>query len=185
MDVILESGVGGLQLAEAFDVDLAAGVDQNVGNGRIVQEGLERTQTEGLVEDLFCQSLAIEFEGYLLVGAEQALYDLTHQGAQGLLGDGIQLGKVELFDQAAVDAFLKFMVGVLALQVTGDCGNFAYLCGRGGLRRPSPVASFLTGFEPLQQAHGSLLSSSQAPEQPPAVSGRCGVFSLALRLDMV
>jgi len=177
MHVILEAGVGDLQLAETFDVDLAAGIDQDIGDSRVVQEGLERAQPESLVEDLFGQSLAVELERDLLIGDEQALDHLAHLDAQGLLGDGIQLGEIELLDQAAVDAFLEFVIGMLALQVAMARADVAHRGGRGGGRRPGDIAPLLPGFQALQQTHGLLLSSRQTLEQPPAVfNRRSGLF---------
>ena len=41
---------GQLELAAALDVDLLVAVDQNVGDGRVLQQRLERPQPEDLVE---------------------------------------------------------------------------------------------------------------------------------------
>ena len=48
-----------MDLPEALHVDMAVGVDQDVGDRGIVHEGLDRPQAEDLVEDLLLELLAL------------------------------------------------------------------------------------------------------------------------------
>ena len=45
------------EYSAALDINLAVSVDQNVGNGRILQERFERSQSEDLVQHLAADSL--------------------------------------------------------------------------------------------------------------------------------
>src|SRR5580658_2525933 len=57
--VVFEGQAGQFQLAGAFDVNLIEAVDQNVGNGMVFEQGLERTKAEDLVEDFARQPLPL------------------------------------------------------------------------------------------------------------------------------
>ena len=59
MLVILEREAGDFQFAAAFDVHAVEAVDENIGNGGILEQRFERAQTEDLVEDLARQLLAL------------------------------------------------------------------------------------------------------------------------------
>jgi hypothetical protein len=50
--VVFEGDAGQLELALALDVDLVVAVDEDVGDGRLLQQRLERPQAENLVEHL-------------------------------------------------------------------------------------------------------------------------------------
>ena len=58
---VLEDNVGPFQHAGALDVDLLVGVDQDVVDGRVLQQRLQRTQSEHLVQHLARQ--AVSFAG--------------------------------------------------------------------------------------------------------------------------
>ena len=52
MGVVAEAHAGEIELAAPLDVDLPRAVDENVGNVRVAQEGLERPQPDHVVDDL-------------------------------------------------------------------------------------------------------------------------------------
>src|ERR1039457_5436194 len=57
--VVLEGQAGNFQFAGAFDVDTVEAVDQNVGNGGIFEQRLERAEAEDFVKDLARQLFAL------------------------------------------------------------------------------------------------------------------------------
>ena len=57
--LVVEDDLGPAQAAAALDVDALRAVDQNVGDGRVAHQDLERADPEGLVEDLADQALAL------------------------------------------------------------------------------------------------------------------------------
>ena len=59
MLVVFERQAGQFQLAGALDVNLIEAIDQNVGDGVVLEQGFERTEAEDLVEDLAGQALAL------------------------------------------------------------------------------------------------------------------------------
>ena len=85
-----------------LDVDRLVAVHQNVGNSRVLEQGLERPQPEHLVQNLVANLL-------LLDGAQQrrlALHErdqrLAHFAANPLVVDGGQRLQVDLVEQLAV-----------------------------------------------------------------------------------
>lgn len=69
MTVVLEAHRGRSQLASSFDEDLAMRVDQNVGDRVILEQGLERPQSQEFVQDVADQAaLLLGAQGNLLGG---------------------------------------------------------------------------------------------------------------------
>ena len=58
--IVAEGDVGQLEQAPAFDVDLLAAVHQDVGDGRVLQQRLERTQAEHFVQHFVADLLLFD-----------------------------------------------------------------------------------------------------------------------------
>ena len=58
--IIAKRDVGQLEQTFAFDINLLVCVDQNVGDGRVLQQRLERTKPEYFIEDLVADLLFFE-----------------------------------------------------------------------------------------------------------------------------
>ena len=56
--VVLEAQAGWLSFAGAFHVNLVVAVDQDVGDGRVFEQRLERTQAENLIQNFARQTFA-------------------------------------------------------------------------------------------------------------------------------
>ena len=56
--IVFEAEAGGLEFSSAFYVNLVVAVDQDVGDGRILEQWLQRTQAENLVQNFARQTLA-------------------------------------------------------------------------------------------------------------------------------
>ena len=130
--VVLELDVGQFQSSLAFDVDLPRAVDQDVADVRVGQEELQRSEAEGLVEDLADQALALgEVEDRLFLVAE-----LGDEFANLLAGLVVVLssnaGQVELVDELAVDPVLHLVELVHPLLVDPFFAGLRGYRGRGG-----------------------------------------------------
>ena len=95
----------------ALDVDLAGGVHQDVGDLRVAEQRLDRSEAVHLVEDLLAQVLAVavaERDGEL---AEQ-LRDRRPQLVLGLVQvHAGEVGEVDPVEQQAMDAKLQVLIG--------------------------------------------------------------------------
>ena len=60
MPLVAEDGLRGLQLAVTFDVHLVVAVHEDVRDGRVLQQHLERPEPEELMQDVADQGLAFE-----------------------------------------------------------------------------------------------------------------------------
>ena len=104
-----------LQHAAALHVDLVGGVDQDVGDGVVLEQRLERAQAEDLVEDFLGDAVALH-------GTERnALFgdDLLNEGKKlELAGAGFlslaEFLEVETIDKLRVDSGLEFLLFLFA-----------------------------------------------------------------------
>ncbi len=58
--VVLEHRVDGFELAVFLDVDLIVAIDQDIGDVRVDQNRLERSESEQLVQDVADEAVALE-----------------------------------------------------------------------------------------------------------------------------
>ena len=101
---------GQFEQALALDVDLLVAVDQNVGDGRVLQQRLERAQAEDLVQNLFGDLLLFERAEQRRLVVDQRDDRLAHFGAHALVVDGRQRFEVDLVQQLAVKRELQLLV---------------------------------------------------------------------------
>ncbi len=59
MLVVAEANIRVFQAAAALDINLVEAVDQNIGDGRVLQQRLQRTEAEGLVHHLVHEAFLV------------------------------------------------------------------------------------------------------------------------------
>src|SRR5262249_38210038 len=118
--VVAELDVGLLHLAAPLNVDLVRPVDEDIADSWVLQQHLQRAETEGLVEDLVDQPLPLHAVEQRVLGVAQAFDDEADLAAEGVPLQVADARQVELIDQFAVDQPLEFFktLGALALQAS-------------------------------------------------------------------
>ena len=84
---VVEADVGQLQQSLALHVDLMVAVDQNVGDGRVLQQRLERTQAEDLVQHLMADMLLLGRGQQVGLLLHHRQHRLPHFGANAVVID--------------------------------------------------------------------------------------------------
>jgi len=115
--VVAELDVGLLQLAAALDVDLVRPVDQDVADRRILEQHLQRSKAERLVEHLVDEALALHAVEQRVLGVAQALHHQADLAAEGVALQIADARQVELIDQLLVDEALQFLETLVRLPV--------------------------------------------------------------------
>ncbi len=101
---------GQLQQALALDVNLPVGVDQNVGDGGILQQRLERAQAEHLVQHFIADLLFLERAEQRRLGIDERDERLADFAAHALVVDGGERLQVDLVHQLAVQGELQLLI---------------------------------------------------------------------------
>ena len=104
-----------LHLAAAFDVDLVRPVDEDVADGRVLEQHLQRAEAERLVEHLVDEALALHAVEQRVFGVAQPLDDEADLAAQRVAFQVADPRQVELIDQLAVDEPFQFLEALGAL----------------------------------------------------------------------
>src|SRR4030095_12585798 len=114
MGCVSEGDARALEVAVSLAVNFARSVDEDVGDGRILHERLDRAEPEGLV-------LALDDEIVTLFPTQGGLVERKHvldDPADLLLDElarkRIELGEIEALDELAVDTSLELVVRRLA-----------------------------------------------------------------------
>ena len=108
--VVLEMDRHALQLPAALDIDGLAAVDQDVGDGGIGQQGLERPEAQDLVLDLLDDALArrgVQGRGFLV---HEPVRDLADLAFGLLLLDAGDEREVHDLEEPRVDAVLPLLL---------------------------------------------------------------------------
>ena len=116
MLVIFEGQAGDFEFAGALDVDAVEAVDEDVGDGGILEQGLERTEAEDFVENFAGEALAFgeaERNGFAVDGVADE--------DENFLAGGVAGGAAEFFEVETVED--------LAMQVGFDLLVLAALEG--------------------------------------------------------
>src|SRR5262249_52441579 len=120
-------------------------VDEDVADRRVLQEYLERAETECLVEDLIDQPLALHAVEQRILGVAEPLDDKADLTAESVALQVADARQVEFIDQFAVDQTLEFFkaLGALAFQT--------------GLANAQPAHAILaeTAQSALKARHGA------------------------------
>jgi hypothetical protein len=161
--VVAEAHVRHLDPPAALDVNLVETVHQDVADAQVLQQRLERPETERLVHHLV-------HEAFLVVGVEQALLvlaqladDLADLLSDGLGGEHLEVLEVQPLDELLVDADFE----LLEVDVAVGAGD-----GGGGIMRGDrgPVR---TRLGPARRARAAGGADDWAVEQ--RAGGRCGL----------
>ena len=105
-----ETDRGQFEQTPALHVHLLVPVNENVGDGRVLQQRLERTQAENLVQDLLADLLALKRAQQRLLAVHERDDRLPHFRADALVVDCGQRLQVDLVQQFAVKRELQFLV---------------------------------------------------------------------------
>src|SRR5215212_6939721 len=106
MRLVLEQRRHRLEHAATLDEDVLVAVDQDVGDRRVLEQGLERAETRHLVHDLGDEEVELPgVEGEAL-GDDPLRDDAVDLAAQLVGRQLLERGEVELLDQAPVQAHL-------------------------------------------------------------------------------
>ncbi len=96
--VVFERRAGDFELAGALDVDAVKAVDEDVGDGGVLEQRLERAEAEDLVEDFAGEALALgEAEGNRL-----AVHRIANEDENFFAG-GVAGGAAEFFEVEAIE----------------------------------------------------------------------------------
>ncbi len=143
--VVAEPHARALELAETLDQHLVIGVDQDVGDVRVLHERLQRPQAEDLVQHLLGELLPlVQVEGHALPG-EQVLDLRLDGGARLLPAEAVEVRQVEPLQELAVDpapdllhAELLGVRGAIHGRGPGQRHQLVDLFGRLRFQRPLP-----------------------------------------------
>ena len=130
---------GAFEFAGALDVDLVEAVDQNIGNGGILEQRLERAEAENLVENLARQAFALGKAERHDFGVDRIANDDQHFVARRVAGGLAQFFQIEAienlamqvgFDLLVIGALegLKICHGVLNLRLNLDLESASRIC---------------------------------------------------------
>jgi hypothetical protein len=110
VNIVLELDRRAVEFAETFHIDQLGSGDQDIGDGRILEEGFQRAQTEDFVEDLLDHPV---FFGQVKRGIF-FLHQLGHHGAHFRASpvsyDRRKSLQVNAVEQAAVYQELEFLI---------------------------------------------------------------------------
>src|SRR5260370_11612348 len=91
MSRVLDTDVGFLQLAVAFDVNIVKAVHQNVADARIFEERFERSQSENFVQHFFNQALSLRHGHRNRFFSDQALHNIADLLPDPVFVEGFEL----------------------------------------------------------------------------------------------
>ena len=169
--LVLEAHAAGLEHAAALDIDAFVAVDQDVGDGRVLEQRLERAEPGHLVEDLGDEVVEL-----LLVERQPLDQDvlgdqLLDVRADLVLGQLLQRRQVDLLDQPAVQADL----GVEQLVAEQRIATAWRATGSGaGLREDRPGHAFERGRRLVGAGTGSGAATRRAVKRPTMLVPRSG-----------
>ena len=110
MRAVLESDVRQVQFPIAFDIDLFVGIDQNVADAWVLQQRLQWTETEDLIENFGDDLISFDRAEQGLLGVDQLRQRRPHLVAQLLSFNRSQGVEVDLIQQLAVERELEILM---------------------------------------------------------------------------
>ena len=102
--VVFEDDGGLLQHPAPFDIDRVVGVHQDVVDRRVLQQRLQRTKAEDLIQHLLRQPVAFRCGERNILLADQ----LLNSGQQLLLRSGVLVHQRDLFQIQPLDQSLVY-----------------------------------------------------------------------------
>jgi hypothetical protein len=100
--VVLEGQAGQFEFAGALDVNPVVAVDQNVGDGVVLEQRLERTKAEDFVEDFAGQALALGKAERNDLAVDGVADEDENFFAGAVAGGAAQLFEIETIEDLAV-----------------------------------------------------------------------------------
>ena len=123
--LVLEADIGFDHAAGALDVDVVEAVDHDVADGRVLEQRLQRTQAEDLIEDLLDQLLALgQGHGQRFVD-DELLHHRADLPAHAVLVQVLELIRRQRVQELLVDLALDLEPAVGARAGTGRLGRSA------------------------------------------------------------
>ena len=114
--VVAEDDGGLLHLPAPLDVDVLRPVDEDVADRRVLQQHLQRSQAERLVEHFADELLALVAIQQRVFAVAEVLDDQADFAAQQSPSNSPTLRQIELVDQLAVDPLLELVeVGLFGI----------------------------------------------------------------------
>ncbi len=170
--VALEPDIGALEPTVPLHVDRVGRVHQDVGDGRVFHEGLERPQPEDLVQDLQDQLVPLLHVQRDRLGRQQLPDQAADRLHDGVAVEAIEVGQIESLEEPAMDVALD----VLQITVLHPVRAPSRPGRRGGaltLLRPSnaPAPIFPEAGIPSVRPVPSSRSLSHGPTPPPVRTG--------------
>ncbi len=108
--VVFERQPGDFQFAGALDVDAVEAVDENVGDGRILEERFERAEAENFVENLARQLLALGKAERHGLAVDRTADEDKNFFARGIAGGAAEFFEVETVEDLAMQVRLDLLV---------------------------------------------------------------------------
>ena len=122
--IVFEGQAGQFEFAGALDVDPVEAVDQNVGDGGVFEQRLERTEAEDFVENFARQALALGEAERNDFAVDRVANEDENFFAGGVAGGAAEFFQVEAVEDLAMQVgFYLLVLGALeGLQI---CHNLA------------------------------------------------------------
>jgi hypothetical protein len=111
--VVVEGHLGQFQPAAPLDVHLVERVNQDVGNGRVVQQRLERAEAEHFVLDVEHQVMPLLLVQHDAFFFDDALNQQRQLVLELLGGQPLQPLQIDPVEDHLVHGLLQFLVGLL------------------------------------------------------------------------
>ena len=108
--IIFEAQAGRLEFARPFHIDLVVTIHQDVGDGGIFEQGLERAQTEDFIENFPGQALALGEAQRHGLAVHRIPNQQQHFFARGVAGGAPQFLQIETVKDLAVEVGLDLLV---------------------------------------------------------------------------
>ena len=103
MLVVGKADVGFFEQAGSLNIDVLSSVNEDIRDRRVVQERLERTEPEQLIEDFTNELLAFSHGERRLLALEHSAHDLTDSLPFDPFLETLHALQVDLFEQFCVD----------------------------------------------------------------------------------
>src|SRR5215207_9607375 len=118
MLVVAELDIGLFEFAAALDINLVGTIDEDIADGRVFEQDLERAEAKRLVEHLVDEAFALHAVEERVFGIAQAFDDEADFAPQRVAGQVADARQVKLVDELAMNDALEF-IEALARAIAG------------------------------------------------------------------
>ena len=117
--VVEKTRAGAFEQSLALDINMAIGVDQDVGDARIAEERFDRAESAQFIDDFTDEKLEFLLvqEGFFL--AKYIAYHFRQFGAGVLDVHGIEGFQIDFLDQAGMNLVLDGVIEIVFLVIPG------------------------------------------------------------------